>query len=58
MYIMTIFNNWGEELFKTTDINIPWDGKNVPVDTYVYKFSLSDKVGFSHEYVGRVTVIR
>jgi gliding motility-associated-like protein len=55
---MAIFNRWGEKVFQTADMKKGWNGKDVPADTYVYKINLMDDYGLSHEYTGRVTVIK
>ncbi len=57
-YEMKIFNSWGEEIFTTTDLNVPWKGHNAHDGTYVYKINLQDGHGEEHEYVGKVTVVR
>jgi len=57
-YNMEIYNRWGELIFETTDYYKPWEAKNVPTDTYVYKIKVSDDLDVNHEYMGRVSVIR
>ncbi len=57
-YVMKIFDRWGKEVFETKDLSVPWSGKNVPGDTYVYKINLMDVFGSDHEYVGKVSVVR
>lgn len=58
-----IFNRWGELIWESHDINIPWDGKyngkNVNDGTYTWtvkaKETSSSKV---HNFTGFVTVLR
>ncbi len=57
-----IFNQYGNEVFRTSDINVGWDGswKGVqqPGGVYVYQAVLSDSVGNLYEEQGTVTLIR
>ena len=61
---MTIFDRWGEMIFKTGDISEGWNGRRsnsgpiVKEDVYVYKVDLKDWRGLQHEYIGKVTVVR
>jgi len=61
---MFIYNRWGDMLFETYDINIPWDGianggtEIVQQDVYVYLVNLTDIFGEEYRFVGTVTVIR
>jgi gliding motility-associated-like protein len=38
--LFTVYNNWGEKLFETTDLNIGWDGRfkgaEQPLGVYVW----------------------
>ena len=60
-YSMLIYNEWGELLYETDDINAPWDGtykgESVPSDTYVYKIFATGDVMGQVERTGTVTVI-
>lgn len=62
-YNMYIFDRWGEMLFETDNINIPWDGRSTKTgeplmqDVYVYKIVAKDIFGEEHNYVGRVTLL-
>jgi gliding motility-associated-like protein len=60
---LTIFNRWGEELYKTTDTNKPWTGQYkgapVPDGTYVYFVRWKDACTLkTEERVGHVTLLR
>jgi gliding motility-associated-like protein len=62
---LIIFNRWGEELFRTNDLENGWDGKNkgddVPVDAYVWilHYSASDSEGTKeHKRRGLVRLLR
>ena len=59
---MTIFNRWGEELYRTRDINKGWDGtfngELVQVGSYVYMIRFVDAGGKEHRRKGTVTLIR
>jgi gliding motility-associated-like protein len=61
---MTIFDRWGTEIYKTTDINKGWDGranggKNIAqIDVYVWKIKTKDYRGENHSYIGHVTIVK
>lgn len=61
---MTIFDRWGNAIYKTTDINRGWDGranggdKIAQIDVYVWKIVTKDFRGDTHEYIGHVTLIK
>ncbi|MDD5570970.1 MAG: gliding motility-associated C-terminal domain-containing protein [Bacteroidales bacterium] len=61
---MLIFNRWGEEIYKTNDLNSPWNGRYhntgelVQVGVYVYRVIVKELEGPRHEFIGRVTVVR
>ncbi|MDD5570651.1 MAG: gliding motility-associated C-terminal domain-containing protein, partial [Bacteroidales bacterium] len=61
---MTIFDRWGGIIYKTTDINIPWNGRYmnngdvVQIGVYVYRVIVKEKEGPEHELIGRVSVVR
>ncbi|MDD5571772.1 MAG: gliding motility-associated C-terminal domain-containing protein [Bacteroidales bacterium] len=63
-FLMIIFNRWGEEIYKTNDINIPWNGrfnntgKVVQIGVYVYKVKVKEMDGPIHTFIGRVSVLR
>jgi gliding motility-associated-like protein len=61
---MYIFDRWGEMIFETNDINVPWNGKAAgsgefaPIGVYTWLVILTDSFGEEKRYVGRVTLIR
>jgi gliding motility-associated-like protein len=63
-YEMIIFNRWGNIVFRTTDIQIPWNGSQdnsselAAQDVYVYTISIIDSNKRKHFYKGTVTLVR
>ena len=61
-YKLEIYNRWGELIFRTTDINIGWDGyykgELVKMDVYVWKVNAKCFNGKKIEETGDVTIIR
>ncbi|MCW3086496.1 MAG: hypothetical protein JWP12_3862 [Bacteroidetes bacterium] len=61
---MTIFDRWGNMIFKTTDVNKGWDGKanggsNIAqIDVYVWKIKTKDTRGQNHSYLGHVSIVK
>lgn len=64
---MTIFDRWGNLVYKTDDINKPWDGKILKIgasaevsltDVFVYSVKITDFKNIKHNYKGLVTVVR
>lgn len=61
---MTIWNRWGEQIFKSNDINKGWNGKKnnsgelVQQDVYVWKVNLKDFNGKKRQYIGHVTIVK
>lgn len=61
---MYIYDRWGNQIFKTNDINKGWDGRanggsNIAqIDTYVWKIKTKDYKGNNHEYIGHVTLVK
>ncbi|HIE15699.1 MAG TPA: PKD domain-containing protein, partial [Bacteroidales bacterium] len=57
-----IYNNWGEEIFSTTDVSGGWDGtKNgvvQPIGTYVWTLKATTIDGKEYSKSGDVTLIR
>lgn len=62
-FTMSIYNRWGELIFKTNDYNTGWNGGRgnsstvVEEGVYVWRVVFKDYTGQQHEYVGHVTVI-
>ena len=63
-YEMRIFDRWGNFIFKTTDLNQPWDGRAndgidiAQQDVYVYQIVVTDIYRKQHNYSGKVTLVR
>jgi gliding motility-associated-like protein len=61
-YEMYVFNRWGEEVFYTNNVDNSWDGtiegKEAPLEVYVWKIHLFDQTGEPRTYRGRVTLFR
>ena len=61
---MYIFDRWGNEIFRTEDMNEGWNGrvKGVGVvveqDVYVYKIYTKDLLHNDHDYIGTITVVK
>lgn len=61
---MTIFDRWGSLIYKSTDINKPWDGRanrgveGAQTDVYIYSFKITDHKMKKHNYKGIVTLLR
>ena len=61
---MFIYDRWGDLIFKTNDIRVPWDGKVnkgrklAQEDVYVWIVHASDHEGIRHQLVGHVSLIR
>lgn len=61
---MFIFDRWGNMVYKTDDINKPWDGKAndgnefAQMDVYVYLIKVSDLKSTNYNFRGTVTLVR
>ncbi|MBL4752569.1 MAG: PKD domain-containing protein [Flavobacteriales bacterium] len=61
---MLIFDRWGDLIYKTDNINAPWDGtanegkKLAQQDVYIWLIRASDITAGKHQYIGHVTLIR
>ena len=59
---LSIFDRWGENIFRTEELNGGWNGtyKNVNCElgVYTYKLSAKDISGKTLEKVGHVTLLR
>jgi gliding motility-associated-like protein len=53
-----VYNRWGNEVFKSNDINFSWDAKGWSNDTYYYYISYRTKAGTSQVMKGSVSVVR
>lgn len=64
--VVLIFNRWGNEVFKSSGYNEPWDGRSkngkpLPVGTYYYLIDLNAEVltnGQKASFEGTVTIVR
>ena len=60
-YEMTLFNEWGELIFKTDQIEQGWDGISQAISSnniYIYKIIVySELTGSKYEYMGTVIVL-
>lgn len=41
-YTILIFNRWGQQIFESSDIDLPWDGGDAPSGTYFYVIEYDD----------------
>ncbi len=63
-YTMWIYDRWGNMIFETHDLNIPWDGRAnggkeiAQQDVYVYLVKITDIFGEKHDYRGHVTIVK
>jgi gliding motility-associated-like protein len=61
-YDLTIFDRWGEQVFKSTDFFKGWDGsfkgKPCQTGTYIWMIHANIPSGKSKEYVGHVTLYK
>ena len=63
-YEMMIFDRWGNLIFKTNNIDNPWDGKvnkgseTALEDVYIYSIKITDIKKEIHFYKGTVTLIK
>ncbi len=59
---LTIFDRWGEKLFKTNRWDEGWDGTYkgtiVKDDIYVWKVFVYDIFNIKHEFIGHIEVIK
>ena len=63
-FSMTIFNRWGEKVYETTDMNLPWKGTKAngtdtcPEGVYAWLIIYSDMDGKSYRQEGVVTLMK
>lgn len=62
-YDLTIYDRWGNIVFRSKDIRFSWDGKlsngeKAPMGIYVYNIDLRDLDGLKHNFIGNVALIR
>lgn len=60
---MLIFDRWGDIIYKTDNMNMPWDGKvnngseAAQMDVYIYQINVVDFKMTKHTYRGTVTLV-
>lgn len=57
-YEFQIFNQWGERIFETTDINEWWAGADFPAEVYNWVLIITDELGKVRKENGLVTLIK
>jgi len=63
-YQMEIFDRWGKLVHSATTRDRGWDGTDkstgrpVPQGLYVYKVTVTDNKGATHQRISQVTVLR
>ncbi len=61
-YSIKIFNRWGEKLYESTNIDEKWlpkyQGKDVPMGTYIYVITYSDFDKKTYTKTGTINLIR
>ncbi|MHB1279506.1 MAG: T9SS type B sorting domain-containing protein, partial [Bacteroidia bacterium] len=59
---ITIFNRWGERVYRSTDILEGWDGMykgaEAQQDVYMYVVRVTSLAGKEFEYYGTITLLR
>ena len=53
-----VYNRWGNEVFKSNDINFVWSGKGWASDSYYYFIRYRTKEGVSKVQKGSVSIVR
>lgn len=51
-------NRWGNEMYKSNDINFEWDAKGLANDSYYYYIRYRTKEGLSKVQKGSVSIVR
>ena len=62
-YSLTIFDRWGNELFKTNKYEEGWDGKQIngemlPSDIYSYKVVYKTNMGIEKKELGKIIMAK
>lgn len=62
-YSLTIFDRWGNELFKTNKYEEGWDGKQIsgeilPSDIYSYKVVYKTNMGIEKKELGKIVMVK
>ena len=62
-YVLMIFNRWGEQIFRSTDVNIGWDGRCKgrvieDSDVFTYRLLVRQNNGVLKDFYGKVTLLK
>jgi len=57
-YHLTIYNNWGQLIFETSDTGRGWEGRDAMAGLYAWVISYSDRSGKFSKITGSVALIR
>ena len=57
-YDFHIYNQWGERVFETDDINEWWTGADFPEEVYIWHLIITDELGKVRKESGLVTLIK
>jgi gliding motility-associated-like protein len=62
-YSMSIFNRWGQEVFRSKDFKNPWDGKDrtgnlLGPGVYAYSIVIGEWTGYTRKFAGNVTIAK
>jgi len=57
-YQLLVFDRWGGEVFKSTDLTEGWDGNEMPIGIYSYKIIVANENYFTEELSGSIELIR
>ena len=57
-YEFTVFDRWGEEIFRTNKISEGWNGENVISGKYTWVIIITDELGELRKKVGEVMLIK
>lgn len=56
--VVSVYNRWGNEVYKSNNINFSWDGKNNSNDTYFYYIRYRTASGDVKVLKGNINLIR
>ena len=64
-YEVYVFNRWGEVVWHSETLNVPWDGLDrvtglmLKTDVYAWRIKAKDiMLGEKHEFKGHVTLLK
>ncbi|MEX1190304.1 MAG: PKD domain-containing protein [Bacteroidia bacterium] len=57
-YEFAVFNRWGDEVFTSNKLHEGWDGKDAPIDTYIWRIVARSLLGEDKIVTGSVTIVR